>query len=251
MQEQWKYITDLSLPNVIANKYLISNYGNIWDEEDSQPVCTFKDDEGYNRVYLKTIFGSKQSYLHRLVKIEFDGFDPDPMKNQIDHLDANKDHNYRWNLEWVTRQENTLRAIRNGQYEQFKSILQDEDAELICQLLKQGKSYNEISDILYPKYKQNMVGIIGKIYRGERWRHISEKYVPFPELNKSITIPSNAILTEETVRAICRLLESGIGIAEAARRIEEEYSIPKKLENAVGLIKRHKTWNHISKDYNF
>ena len=32
---------------------------------------------------------------------------------------------------------------------------------------------------------------------------------------------------------------------------EKEYSIPKKLEDAVGFIKRHKTWNHISKDYNF
>lgn len=248
--EQWKYITDLSTPGVIENKYMISSFGRVLNVTNNTFPSIFQDDEGYLRVYINTINGFKLKYIHRLVKIEFDGFDPDPNKNQVDHVDCNKSNNHPSNLEWVTREENAIRGIKNNLYYQFDVKISEEDVEFVCQKLKEGKSYKYISDLLYPKYNQDMVRIIGKIYRGERWKHISQKYMPFPELEKEHSIPSNSVLTEAIVTDICEYLQNGHGITETARYIEDKYSIDIDLENVIGFIKRRKTWKHISKNYN-
>ena len=52
---------------------------------------------------------------------------------EIDHIDGNKDHNFIWNLQWVTPQENTYRAIINGQrpasvHSDTNDVLSDEQA---------------------------------------------------------------------------------------------------------------------------
>lgn len=250
--KRWRVITDNSLPDVVKDRYFISEYGEVYDSLNDRMISIFTDDEGYYRVNLATYTsGFKSRYIHRLVKIEFDGFDPDPMKDQVDHKDCDKSHNYPSNLEWVTREENAKRGIKNNLYPQISVVISEEDVELVCRLLKEGKSYKSISDILYPKYKQDMVRIIGKIYRGENWKNISAKYRPFPKLEKEKVVPSNAILNDLMVEEICKRLQDGFGITETARYIEGKYNLSIDLENAIGFIKRGKTWRHISSKYNF
>ena len=247
----WKFITDLSVPGIDANRYMISNIGTVYDTKSDRYPNIIVDDEGYHRVYLNTIHGFKLVYIHRIVITEWKGISPFIEYDQVDHIDCDKSHNFPENLDWVTRQENSLRAIKNGLYTQFDVKITEEDAELICRYLKSGKSYDYISDILYPKYNQRLNGIIGKIYRGERWKHISRKYLPFPELEKEQVIPSNSKLNKDIVNKICSYLDLGHGITETARLIESEYNIDTDLENAIGFIKRGRTWKSISKDYNF
>ena len=224
-KEKWKYITDLSVPGVLSEKYMISDHGKVWNVQDNKFPSIFQDDEGYYRVYIRTSNGFKSKYIHRLVKIEFDGFDPDPEKDQVDHVDCNKGNNTPSNLEWVTKEENARRGIKNNLYPQINVIVTEDDVEFICKQLKAGKSYKYISDLLYPKYNRNLVGIIGKIYRMERWTNISKKYAPFPELEKEYIIPSTSIFTEEIVRDICEHLQLGFGIIDTARYVKYKYSI--------------------------
>ncbi|MBQ9699443.1 MAG: HNH endonuclease [Lachnospiraceae bacterium] len=251
MNEEWRYISEKSVSNIDIFRYKINNFGLVYDTKNDKYPSIFVDDEGYQRVNLNTSNGFKHAYIHRLVKIEFDGFDIDPNKNQVDHKDCIKSHNYPSNLEWVTKEENALRAIDNGLYHQFNIVITEEDAITICKMLKSGLySYKDISNHFYDKYQQDIIGIVGKIYRGERWKHVSKNYMPFPTPKKEKSIPKSSLFSEEIVHDICRNLEMGHGITKTARYIENKYSISADLENAIGFIKRGKTWKNISCNYN-
>ena len=249
-RERWRFITNLSTPNVIEERFMISEFGRVWDSAENRFLKTFKDDEGYSRVYIPTYNGFLQRYVHRLVKIEFDGLSTDPNKCVLDHIDCDKSNNTPNNLEWVTNSENVRRAMKNGLYPQFNIKLTDEDAEFICQQLKNGISYKDISNMLYDKLGQDSVRMIGKIYRGERWRHISEKYMPFPEQpEKGFIFTKTSVLTEKMVHDSCAYLSEGHGITETAKYIQNKYNTNKNLVNAIANIKHGKTHKTISKQY--
>ncbi len=64
--------------------------------------------KGYKRVNLR----NKTYFLHRLVAKYFV---PNPEnKEQVNHIDGNKENNCADNLEWCTNQENRDHAVRNG-----------------------------------------------------------------------------------------------------------------------------------------
>lgn len=248
---EWRYITNRSAENVDINRYMISDKGSVWDTKANRYLNISIDESGYHRVHLHTSSGFKQFYIHRIVISEFVGIPAFIDINSVDHKDCDKSHNYPYNLEWVTGAENAKRAIDNNLYPQFDIKISATDARFICEKLKEGLSYKSISDLLYDKYKQNLVGIIGKIYRGERWKEVSKDYLPFPKLKKDLIIPKNSYLSELIVENICMLLDTGHGITETARIIESKYCIDADLENAVGMIKRGKSWKSISCKYNF
>ena len=67
---------------------------------------------GYYRVTLAVKGKKKQFYVHRLIATHF----IENPKNlpQINHIDGNKLNNSIDNLEWVTVQDNTIHAYKNG-----------------------------------------------------------------------------------------------------------------------------------------
>ena len=246
---EFKYITNLSVPDVDPNRYRVESIGEIYDTLKNRYLGHIIDDEGYHRVAIHTKIGFKSRYLHRIVKIEFDGYDLNPNKNQIDHLDCDKSHNFISNLEWVTKEENARRAIKNNLYYQFDVKMTEEDVEFVCSLLKQGKSYKYISDILFPKYNQSTVGMIGKIYREERWKNISVKYLPFPKLEKSYI--SNFTISDEIVENICMLLDAGKNVIEIDEIIRKQFDIDSDLKYCIDDIRKGKLYEYISQKYNF
>ena len=143
--EEWKFISEITVSNIDVNRYKISDYGNVYDTISDRYLKHSIDDEGYHRVHLHTSAGYKSVYVHRIVLIEFEGYDTDPEKNQVDHVDCNKDNNYKGNLEWVTKEENARRAMKNNLYTQFDIKMSEDDVHLICSLLKEGKNYKYIS----------------------------------------------------------------------------------------------------------
>lgn len=72
----------------------------------------FKNKAGYSRVGLVKYGKNKNFSVHRLVAIVFI---PNPEnKEQINHIDGNKENNHASNLEWVTAKENCTHAFKNG-----------------------------------------------------------------------------------------------------------------------------------------
>lgn len=107
-------------------RYAVSNYGDVRSNARSVPTgtSTRRIEEsilkqqvgygGYKCVYLRKRAGEKTVclYVHRLVAIHFIFNASD--KQYVNHIDGNKHNNISSNLEWVTRSENSIHAIKLG-----------------------------------------------------------------------------------------------------------------------------------------
>lgn len=107
MKEIWK-----DIPNY-EGLYKASNLGNvkrIYANGKERFLKTFVDKKGYCNVYLCKNKKIKHYRLHKLIMITFVG----NKELSIDHIDCNKQNNRLDNLEYVTQQENCIRAWSNG-----------------------------------------------------------------------------------------------------------------------------------------
>jgi len=99
--EQWKFIEGTN------NHYEVSNLGNV--RCDGNIVLPEIEDTGYVKVRISLIFGTRWFSLHRLVAAYF--CDNPENKNQVNHIDGNKQNNQASNLEWCTNTENQRHRI--------------------------------------------------------------------------------------------------------------------------------------------
>ena len=119
-QEEWRVIMPCYVPGILPDIYWISTNGRVYSTLKSPQhpnggfISPSKNAHGYNQVNLNSINGRICLKVARLIMLHF-AFVPGCHLLEVDHLDGNKDNNCIWNLEWVTPQENTHRAIYNGQ----------------------------------------------------------------------------------------------------------------------------------------
>lgn len=141
--EKWKWNKEFRI--------YVSNLGNFKDEyKNNVPVKI--NNGGY--VMVKTPYGYKSA--HRLVMLTFKPI-PNAEDLTIDHLNHNKRENSVFNLEWVTQEENLLRAKKD-----FINIAPNEEnfnivpnkAQLIS-VIQSGKStFKDIEETA--KFCQNV-----------------------------------------------------------------------------------------------
>lgn len=120
-KEEWKLVLSCYIPGVLEDTYFISNYGRIYTKlkSPSYPnggiMKPSINNKGYHQINLRGIYGQKICIkISRIVMLHF-AFIPFCQYFEVDHVDGNKSNNKIWNLEWVTPQENTHRAILNSQ----------------------------------------------------------------------------------------------------------------------------------------
>lgn len=126
--EKWKWNKEFRI--------YVSNLGNFKDEHKNNVPIKINNG-GY--VMVKTPYGHKSA--HRLVMLTFKPI-PNAEDLTIDHLNHNKRENSVSNLEWVTQEENLLRAKKD-----FINIVPNEEnfniapnkAQLIS-VVQSGKS---------------------------------------------------------------------------------------------------------------
>lgn len=98
--EKWKWNKEY--------RVYVSNFGNFKDEHKNNMPVKISSVGGY--VVIKTNYG--YAYAHRLVMLTWKPI-PNAENLTVDHLDHNKRKNTLDNLEWVTQEENILRAKRD------------------------------------------------------------------------------------------------------------------------------------------
>ena len=140
-QEEWREVLPMFIPGVLPHTYWISSWGRVYTNLRSPnypnggEMKPSVNGKGYYQINLKSVDGKKICVkLTRLILLHF-RFVPGCQYYEVDHIDGDKSHNYLWNLEWVTPQENVKRAIRNGQrtIAASSSYLKDEDSLLTDQ----------------------------------------------------------------------------------------------------------------------
>ena len=112
-----------------------------------------------------------------------------------------------------------------------RQITSDDKVHEICRLLQEGKTTKEVSD------KTGVTRtVIQKIRNRKQYTEISSQY-SFPEAR-----PMQNKLSEEEIRKVCELLQSGESLTNASIRTGVKYQI-------VQNIQRHISYTSISKDY--
>ncbi len=99
--ENWKVIEGT------GNHYEVSDLGNVRCDGSIVPLKI--DPTGYVSVKIKLVFGTRNFWLHRVVAAYFCS-NPEN-KEQVNHIDGNKQNNKASNLEWCTNTENQRHRI--------------------------------------------------------------------------------------------------------------------------------------------
>ena len=238
----WITHTDIT-PNIVQYRYLVSNYGRVFDCYKNNFVTQVsKHNNGYRAVYLykyKDFYNTESLNIrvHRLVAYYFLYFEDCDLL-EVNHINGVKHDNRVSNLEWVTREENIQHALRTGLVplgeRRPDSVISDATAEEICKLILEGKSNLEIA-----KMYNITTPLVLRIKTGESYTNVSHKY---PEL-KNMLKKSAPNLTEDQVHEICKLLLKGYTMDKIAEIIG-------CTKTQVQNVRSGRNYNEISSQYN-
>lgn len=98
----------------LSSDYMVSSTGRIlsYKRGDWRELQPYLGANGYLYVNLRIDMQTIRYYIHRLVA---ETYIPNPYdKRVVNHIDGDKLNNSVDNLEWVTDQENSIHAYRNG-----------------------------------------------------------------------------------------------------------------------------------------
>lgn len=94
--------------------YMVSNTGDVIsvpkNGKRGVELSQTKNTNGYMQVVLRNDGNAELKLVHRLVAEEF--CDNPMLKNQVNHIDGDKQNNNAENLEWCTPSENSLHKYR-------------------------------------------------------------------------------------------------------------------------------------------
>lgn len=102
--ETWKVI------EATDGKYEVSDQGRVRKGNRIIPIT--HTPYGYCQVRIGLKFGSRHFLLHRVVAAYFVDNDNPTIKDQVNHIDGDKNNNRAENLEWCTAQENQTHKIK-------------------------------------------------------------------------------------------------------------------------------------------
>ena len=249
--EVFTYLSEKYVPNTM-NRYIISNYGRLYDVVSSKFVPfrfnkKFSNDptasnKGYCAAhvsYYKSPYeiATKDIYIHRAVLMSFcyvEGCEA----LDVNHKDGIHLNNTLGNLEWLTSKENIIHSFDAGLCMASNEIrttnkrlqIDESDADKICNMYISGCSLRYISDKL--NIYQN---IVFNTISGNIFPEVSSKY--------SICI-SNIRIPDESIHKLCELISKGIPISDISA-----YTGISKYE--LMDIRDRKLYADISMDYNF
>lgn len=174
--EEFIPITDNQVKDIQENRYLVSNYGRIYDSKREKFISQKPDKDGYMTCSLICNNGYSKRKVHRVELSSFQ-YKEDFENYQVNHKDGIHDNNMISNLEWVTAKENSDHAMlfslhnMNGENNP-NSKLSENDVNQICKMIESG-DYLDID--IARKFNVSCTTICD-IHKRKIWRHISRKY---------------------------------------------------------------------------
>ena len=253
IMEFWTPITEKSTPDVLPI-YMVSDWGRIFDTNNNQFVYQYQDsNRGYLHVYLKTKTSCLIRSVHRIVMIEFVGFDPDPEKNQVDHMSGIKLNNSLYNLRWVTCQENIISAYNMGLMPSGEdspiSKLTNDQVRHVCEMMQQGLPREEIYSYLTSCGIQSPGSVFHSIYTRRSWSRVTDRY-EFQNYDER-----NPVFTDDQIHFVCKCLEHNMNHGDIIRALgynteNMDKSSILNLYTAISHIKKGYHFTEISSQYN-
>lgn len=236
-----KFIRWIYLKSV-KTKYMITINGDVIHiKKKSKKILKHHlDKDGYHHVNIYINGKGYYCSVHRLVAT---AFIPNPdNKEQVNHKDGDKDHNYVSNLEWASPQENIRHAFMTGLSTAKKgsshpnSVYSEEQIRKVCEYLSENKKkMKEISKLTGVSYT-----VIKQIRNHIIWCSISCEY-NFDDYNCDDRNKYN----KDQIDDVCKMISSN---EYSMKEISEKTKVA---FHTIYSIYKGKIWKSISKKYDF
>lgn len=238
--EEWRFITDVVIANIVPFRYIVSNYGRIFDLSLNKFIKNILGDSYYlvNLSYYDIASGKLKRTLkqiHRIVLLIFN-YIYNCEYLQVNHINGNRFDNRLCNLEWCTNKENIIHAYNTGligkNENHANAKLSNDQVEQICQCLVDNEySTKELMEKFNVSFST-----ISAIRNKKSYVDISSKY----DL-KNIYDYSDELI--EFVESVCILMENGYSNIEIAK-------IKNTNVDKIRSIRRGRSYKSISKNFN-
>ena len=121
----------------------ISSLGRVRHKKTKRTLKPFADRYGYLRVSLGN---ADNVYIHKLVCEAFHGT-PIGDRNQVNHIDCNRQNNRATNLEWVTASENIRWGVLHGSIDPVKNLEKATEVnKRAVRLVETGKEFSSLKE---------------------------------------------------------------------------------------------------------
>ena len=241
---------------LLVPRYLISDYGDLYDWYRKRYLSLSKDKDGYLRatIVIPTI-GSKTIRINRLVCMSFYPFmdNRDYSKYVANHKNNDRLNNHLSNLEWCTSIENTRHAWKYG-YNTNKGenhplcIYKDDTIHEICNYINSGLRNCEICNMMNVhehSERMRLSAIISGIRYGKTRLDISSQY-------DFMNDGQRKNYSEELAYLLCEILNDGN--VYTYKEIMDLLQIPNDerihFRNFILRILDNSTFKNISAKYN-
>lgn len=200
----------LNWNGIIVDRYLISDFGRLYDKQKQCFVNYSVDKDGYFMASITVPgIGYKKIRVHRFEMLSFNYID-NYKDFQVNHKDGNKQNLYIGNLEWSTPLENTRHGWNTGLNQNTginngNSKHDDSFIHKICELIDSGYNNSQISDYfnIYEKSERmRMSATITGIRNGKTHKYISNEY---SFMSGKIKKDYN----EFSIHLLCKILSDG------------------------------------------
>lgn len=228
--EEFEMVTQEVCPDILPY-YAISNHGRLLNVNSGKIMKPNYRPNGYEYFCLaadNSKYGQKKYNTNRIVMKTFDPRE-DADKLQVNHINGNKSENYynkimddgsiQSNLEWSTPSENIIHSretgLNNG------SNLDNEKANHIRDLRKQGYSYTRIKTDFYPNVSLTAIQMICK-----NWTYYDPTYKPIDYMNSYKDNSNNNLkLSDKDAEIIRKLKKDGYRYHEIKEKFYPNVSI--------------------------
>lgn len=198
--------------------YEINTKGEIRNTITGRKISSFITTRGYLDAILYTNDGKRKHVLvHRMVFWTFNDVDEEYFDSHVvNHKDCDKLNNDINNLELVTQSYNSQHAAENDRYEclenRYNSNLTNEQVHMICKGISEGKTYQEIFNMVKNPNLTN--DVYKKIKTRKNYTRISSQY----DFTEEVDIKHSKLLKEK-IAILCII---GFSNKEIYRMLELE-----------------------------
>lgn len=176
----------IDLPNIRPNYYYIHDNGTVEVIRTGKIMSPYTDKDGYLKVSILSNVSNKKSnmFVHRIVALMFIHNDYNE-KDQVNHIDGNKQNPCIMNLEWCTISENRhhqfdtgLQIPLKGEHH-YQCKTNEQFVHHICTIFEvygTGITSKEVCNILNIEYTDYHNGLIKHLRCKNSWKHICQQY---------------------------------------------------------------------------